>query len=76
MRTTKLFTYKGSQCVRLPEEFQLDGEKVFIQKHGDAILLVPCNRKWEVFLEGLSGFSSDFMQKDQQRMDQQPDKAD
>jgi len=55
---------------------QLSGDKVFIQKHGDAILLVPCNKKWEVFLEGLSGFSSDFMQENQQQAELQPESGD
>ncbi|KAF1081429.1 MAG: hypothetical protein GQF41_2235 [Candidatus Rifleibacterium amylolyticum] len=76
MRTAKIFTHRGSQCVRLPGELQLSGDKVFIQRHGDAILLVPCNKKWEVFLEGLSGFSSDFMQKNQQQAEQQPESDD
>lgn len=61
MQTAKLFQNGRSQAVRLPKEYQFSGEDVFIQKHGDAVVLVPHEKAWEVFLEGLNGFSDDFM---------------
>jgi antitoxin VapB len=61
MQTAKLFQNGRSQAVRLPKEFQFNGEEVFIQKHGDAVLLIPHEKAWEVFMEGLSGFSDDFI---------------
>ncbi len=61
MQTAKLFQNGRSQAVRLPKEFQFPGDEVFIQKHGDAVLLIPHEKAWEVFLEGLNGFSEDFM---------------
>lgn len=61
MQTAKLFQNGRSQAVRLPKDFQFIGEEVFIQKHGDAVLLIPHEKAWEVFMEGLSGFSEDFM---------------
>jgi len=63
MQTAKLFRNGRSQAVRLPKEFQFIGEEVFIQKHGDAVLLIPHEKAWEVFMEGLSSFSDDFMQE-------------
>jgi len=61
MQTAKLFQNGRSQAVRLPKEYQFAGDDVFIQKHGDAVLLIPHEKAWEVFLEGLNGFSEDFM---------------
>ncbi len=61
MNTAKLFQNGRSQAVRLPKEFQFSGEEVFIQKHGDAVLLIPHEKAWEVFMEGLLSFSDDFM---------------
>lgn len=61
MQTAKLFSNGHSQSVRLPKEFHFSGDYVFIQKHGDAVLLVPHDKAWEVFLEGLNGFSEDYM---------------
>jgi hypothetical protein len=37
MQTVKLFQNGRSQAVRLPKEFQFDGEDVYIQKHGKKI---------------------------------------
>jgi antitoxin VapB len=61
MQTAKLFQNGRSQAVRLPKEYQFTGEEVFIQKHGNAVLLVPHEKAWAVFMEGLTSFSDDFM---------------
>jgi len=61
MQTAKLFINGRSQAVRLPKEFQFSGKDVLIQKVGDAVILVPNNKSWEVFLHGLNSFTDDFM---------------
>ena len=61
MQTAKLFQNGRSQAVRLPKEFQFKGDEVFIQKLGEAVVLIPREKAWEVFLEGLNEFSVDFM---------------
>ena len=61
MQTAKLFQNGRSQAVRLPKEFQFKGDDVFIQKLGDAVLLIPRTKIWETFEEGINGFSDDFM---------------
>jgi antitoxin VapB len=40
MQTAKLFANGRSQAVRLPKEYQFQGEDLFIQKHGDAVILI------------------------------------
>ncbi|WP_039942383.1 type II toxin-antitoxin system antitoxin VapB [Leptospira alexanderi] len=67
MQTAKLFINGRSQAVRLPKEFQFTGDDVFIQKIGEAVILVPKNKVWNVFLEGLNGFSDDFMEGGRQQ---------
>jgi antitoxin VapB len=61
MQSAKLFINGRSQAVRLPKEFQFFGKEVLIQKVGDAVLLLPHDKSWEVFLHGLNSFSDDFM---------------
>jgi len=61
MQTAKLFQNGRSQAVRLPKEFQFDGDDVFIQKLGGAVLLIPRSKLWDVFEEGINEFSDDFM---------------
>lgn len=58
--TAKVFTSGNSQVIRLPKEFRLDAEEVFISRSGDSLILTPRMRSWEGFAEGLSGFSDDF----------------
>ena len=73
MKTARLFINGRSQAVRLPKDCQFSGETVYIQKIGDAVILVPFDKKWEVFMHGLNSFSDDFMaegrlqDKDQER---------
>jgi len=61
MKTAKLFINGRSQAVRLPKEYQFSGSEVFIQKVGDAVILIPHEKSWEVFLHGLNNFTEDFM---------------
>ena len=61
MQTARLFVNGRSQAVRLPKEFQFQGESVYVQKVGEAVILVPYDKEWEVFLHGLNNFSDDFM---------------
>ena len=73
MQTARLFVNGRSQAVRLPKDCKFQGETVYIQKIGEAVILVPFDKKWEVFMHGLNSFSDDFMSegrlqdKDQKR---------
>jgi antitoxin VapB len=61
MQTARLFANGRSQAVRLPKECQFTGDNVYIKKVGDAVMLFPLDREWEIFLHGLNSFSDDFM---------------
>jgi antitoxin VapB len=61
MQTARLFANGRSQAVRLPKECQFTGDNVYIQKIGDAVMLFPADKEWEIFLHGLNSFSDDFM---------------
>ena len=73
LKTARLFLNGRSQAVRLPKEYQFSGEDVYIQKVGEAVILFPVDKEWEVFMHGLNNFSDDFMsegraqEKDQKR---------
>ena len=60
METAKIFENGRSQAVRLPKKFRFDTDEVIVQKLGDAVILVPKDRLWDTFLEGLSDFTDDF----------------
>ena len=61
MRTAKIFRSGNSQAVRIPREFRLEGDKVEIQKRGDALVLRPKKKSWAALLASLNQFTDDFM---------------
>ncbi len=62
METAKLFRNGQSQAVRLPKDFRFEGEKVFIKRVGNAVVLIPYQDPWETLFESLDQFSDDFME--------------
>ncbi len=62
MLTAKLFTNGSSQAVRLPKEFRFAGNEVYAQKIGDTVMLVPKEKAWETFMEGINGFTDDYFE--------------
>lgn len=61
MNTAKVFENGRSQAVRLPKEFRFSCGEVFVQRVGDAVMLIPKEAAWNTFLEGIDGFSDDFL---------------
>ena len=41
MKTAKIFRSGNSQAVRLPKEFRVSDDEVFIKKAGDNLVLIP-----------------------------------
>ena len=62
MQTAKIFENGRSQAVRLPKQYRFSGSEVFIQKLGDVVMLIPKDRAWNTFLEGIDGFTDDFFE--------------
>lgn len=61
METAKLFQNGKSQAVRLPKEYRFQGDKVFIKRMGNAIVLLPYHESWQSLLASIDMFSEDFM---------------
>lgn len=66
MDTAKLFQNGSSQAVRLPKEFRFRGNRVYIKKMGDAVILLPARHSWKLLTESLAQFSDDFMTEREQ----------
>ena len=62
METAKVFISGNSQAVRLPKEYRFDTDEVCIKKLGKSIIMYPKEYEFEAFLEGINGFSDDFME--------------
>jgi antitoxin VapB len=62
MKTAKIFRSGNSQAVRIPKEFQLEGDEVEIQRRGSVLVLRPRRKSWKALLQSLQKFSDDFME--------------
>jgi antitoxin VapB len=60
MQTARLFPNGQSQAVRLPKEFRFEGEWVYIQRAGNAVVLLPHHAPWETLVASLELFTDDF----------------
>jgi antitoxin VapB len=61
MKTSKIFRSGNSQAVRTPNEFQLAGKEVEIQRQGDVLLPRPRKRSWDTLTKSLTKFTQDYM---------------
>ena len=60
MRTAKVFKNGRSQAIRLPKDFRVETEEVYLKKTPEGFLVVPRD-PWEIFFEGVADLSDDFM---------------
>ena len=60
METAKVIKNGDEQFVQLPKDFNLNDDEILIRQIGKMVLLVPKGDAWEVFMDGLNGFSDDF----------------
>jgi len=62
MKTAKIFKSGNSQAVRIPKEFQLEGDEVEILKRGETLVLRPKKKSWAALIQSLKKFTDDFME--------------
>lgn len=63
MKAAKIFKSGGSQAVRLPKEFRMTGEWVFVKRDKATIVLTPKKAAWDSLLLSLKKFTPDFMEE-------------
>lgn len=66
METAKLFQNGSSQAVRLPKQYRFRGDRVYIKRMGDAVILLPARKSWNSLVTSLSLFTDDFMSEREQ----------
>lgn len=59
-RTARLFRNGRNQAVRLPREYEIDAEEVYIRRQGDSILLTPKPRTWDAYFKSSRRLGDDF----------------
>lgn len=56
----RLFPNGQSQAVRLPRQFRFDGDRVYVRRAGEAVVLLPWREPWQPLLDSLDQFSESF----------------
>lgn len=57
----KILMNGRSQAVRLPNDFQLDCDVVYIRKQGEEIIISPEKPSWDDFFDQESAFGDDYL---------------
>jgi antitoxin VapB len=60
MVVAKVFQNGRSQAIRLPKEFRVETNEVYLKRTPEGFLVIPRD-PWELFFEGVEELSDDFM---------------
>ena len=61
MSMTRAFMSGQGQAVRIPKEYSLPDEDLFVNRVGNTIMLTPVSKLRETFFQSLGMFTDDFM---------------
>jgi len=67
---------KGIQAIRIPKRLQINDDKVYLKKVGNALYIIPFHKPWQNLIESLDSFTSDFMDNREQPSNQQRESLD
>lgn len=70
MPTAKVFQNGRSQAIRLPKEFRVDVDEVYLRRTPEGFLVIAKD-PWELFYEGIEEVSDDFMKAGRRQPDTQ-----
>ena len=60
VQKAKVFQNGRSQAIRLPKDFRVESEEVYLKKTPEGFLVIARD-PWEIFFEGVRELSDDFM---------------
>jgi antitoxin VapB len=66
MQTAKVFKNGRSQAIRLPKEFRVETDEVYLKKTPEGFLVISRD-PWELFYEGVEELSDDFLAEGRQQ---------
>lgn len=70
MLTAKIIKSGGSQVIRLPRLYRINGKEVYIKKVPEGTLLIEQNDPWASFEKCLTEFPSDFLKTKRRQRNQ------
>ena len=70
VNVAEIFKDGQNQVVKLPEEFNINDDKVYVNKIGNVVVLLPFHDPWRPLFDSLDKFSDDFMEERKQPKEQ------
>jgi antitoxin VapB len=61
-----LIKNNGYQEVNIPQNFNIDDDKVYIKKVGNVIYLIPFHNPWMNLIDSITSFTPDYMENREQ----------
>ena len=66
MMLAKVFQNGRSQAIRLPKEYRVDVDEVYIEKIGNSIMIMPKEKsKWDIMRHALNNMEDFSIQRNQ-----------
>jgi antitoxin VapB len=63
MKTAKVFKSGNSQAIRLPKEYRLESDEIFLNRIGNVLIIIPKDDPWSIFSQGIKEIGNDYPNK-------------
>lgn len=63
---TNIQNISGSQMIKIPDNFKINDDKVYLKKVGNTLYIIPFHNPWQSMFDSVNEFSEDFMDDRQQ----------
>lgn len=63
-------TDANGQAIRIPNDFRINDDKVYIKQSGNVLYIIPYHNPWQNIFDSVNEFSADFMEDRKQPFDQ------
>lgn len=51
----------GSQSIKIPDNYKINDDKVYLKKVGNALYIIPFHNPWQNLMDSVNEFTQDFM---------------
>ena len=62
---------RGKQAIHIPKQMEINDDKVYLKKIGNALYVIPFHDPWQNMIESIDSFTTDFMDNREQPENQQ-----
>ena len=76
IETVLIEDHSGEQFIRLPGNFKINDDKVYLKKVGNIVYVIPFHNAWQSLVAAVDEFTDDFMNERNQPEIQQRETLD